>query len=131
MKLRALFSSALWLSASGAALCQNNPGTFASTGSMSQARTDRTATLLPNRSVLIAGGQNNSEFLASAEVFDPSLGMFVMTGNMNSSRAFATATGLLNGQVLLAGGQGGKRGRHIHIAQRFWIAARSGTFSSF
>ena len=44
-------------------------GTFTVTGSMSVARCNHTATLLPNGMELIAGGFSSTEELASAELY--------------------------------------------------------------
>ena len=45
-----------------------------------------TATLLPNGKVLVAGGDNGSVQLASAELYDPATGLFSSTGSMSTGR---------------------------------------------
>jgi len=81
-------------------------GTFSGTGSMSTARQHHTATLLPNKKILVAGGLDaNGAVLASAELYDVTAGTFTpTTGNMNTARRLHTATLLTNGLVLIAGG---------------------------
>jgi len=82
------------------------PVVFAATGSMTVARRAHTATLLPNGKVLIAGGcGDDSESLASAELYDPEVGTFTATGSMTVGRCGHTATFLPNGKVLIAGGE--------------------------
>ena len=79
-------------------------GVFVPTGSMTVAREGHTATLLPNGMVLIAGGEDDSGILASAELYDPADGTFTATGSMTEVRAGHTATLLPNGKVLIASG---------------------------
>jgi hypothetical protein len=89
-------------------------GTFSVTGSPNALRAFHTATLLPNGTALVAGGENQfnslplvrppSALLSSAEIYDPTTGTFTLTGGMNAQRGFHTATRLNNGQVLIAGG---------------------------
>jgi Galactose oxidase, central domain len=85
--------------------CVAPAGTFMPTGSMQTAREGHTATLLQDGTVLIAGGDNSTGFLASAEIYNPATGMFTPTaGNMETARFGHTATLLTNGNVLVAGG---------------------------
>jgi hypothetical protein len=76
-------------------------GSFSVTGSMAEARTFHTATLLPSGEVLIAGGGDEN---STAEVYDPTTGSFSITGGMEIGRSGHTATLLPNGSVLVAGG---------------------------
>src|SRR2546425_374238 len=82
------------------------PDTWTATGSMGTARSFHTATLLPNGKVLVAGGQNGSPVLTSAELYDPAVGTFASTGALGTARELHTATLLPNGTVLIAGGMG-------------------------
>ena len=76
-------------------------GSFSVTGSMAEARTYHTATLLPSGKVLVAGGGDEN---STAEVYDPATGSFSITGGMEIGRSGHTATLLPNGSVLVAGG---------------------------
>jgi hypothetical protein len=86
-------------------------GMFTATGSLAQARTSHTATLLANGKVLIAGGiyytLNGPQSLRSAELYDPATGAFDPNGGsrMNGDHYGHTATLLNTGKVLIAGGQ--------------------------
>jgi hypothetical protein len=86
-------------------------GTFSATGSMTDARILHTATVLNDGKVLIAGGTRagggGGAAIASAELYDPTIGTFSPTGSMNTDRAQHTATLLTNGEVLVAGGWNG------------------------
>jgi hypothetical protein len=77
---------------------------FHATGDMGTERAAHTATLLQNGKVLIAGGFNNTDVLATAEVFDPATGTFTFTGAMTTPRFSHTATLLASGKVLVTGG---------------------------
>jgi hypothetical protein len=90
-------------------------GTWTLTGPMTTNREGFTATLLPNGTVLVAGGDagtyeiDNIVFtilLASAEFYHPSQGTWAPTGPMAIPHDNHTATLLPNGQVLVAGGWG-------------------------
>ena len=57
---------------------------------MNVARSNQTATLLPNGRVLIAGGYSAPpESLSSAEIYDPTTETFSLTGSMSMSRYFS------------------------------------------
>ena len=60
--------------------------------------------MLPNGKVLVAGGVNFNNPLASAELYDPASGTWAATGSLATARAAHTATLLPNGKVLVAGG---------------------------
>ena len=75
--------------------------TFTPTGNMTTRRAWHSATLLPNGKVLIAGGSDGSQPLASADLYDPATSMFASTGNMTTIRGGHSATLLPNGKVLM------------------------------
>jgi Kelch motif protein len=85
-------------------------GMFAATGEMSVVRSGYTATRLADGTVLIAGGQRNpcqgcsTEYLATAEIYNPQSGTFALTGSMITARSRHSATLLNDGRVLVAGG---------------------------
>jgi N-acetylneuraminic acid mutarotase len=79
-------------------------GTWAPTGSMKNDREGHTATLLPNGQVLVAGGFDGTNYLTSAELYNPTTGRWNTTGSMQTARDGHTAVLLSNGQVLVAGG---------------------------
>jgi hypothetical protein len=88
-------------------------GTFAATGDMTtrgldypwNGRTLQTSTLLPDGTVLIAGGWPNPGLSrAWADLYNPLAGTFIATGGMATGRCLHTATLLNDGSVLVAGG---------------------------
>ena len=88
-----------------AELYNPSSGTFTLTGSMAQAVSSQTATLLGSGMVLIAGGEGLSGYPATAELYNPSTSAFSNTGNLNTPRSSHTATLLNDGTVLIAGGE--------------------------
>jgi WD40 repeat protein len=74
-------------------------GTSFAIRSLSTARWNHTATLLPNGKVLVAGGHSNS-----AELYDPATRTWSTTANLNTDRSNHTATLLPDGKVLVTGG---------------------------
>jgi hypothetical protein len=82
-------------------------GTWHGTGDLAMARTHHTATLLPDGTVLVAGGQSpTADVVASAELYDPAAGRWRPTAAMANARAGQAAILLRGGQVLVSGGFG-------------------------
>jgi hypothetical protein len=95
-----------------AALYDPNSGLVTPTESMNTPRMDQTMVLLPDGTVLVAGGQISglnvpNREVSSAEVYDPASATFSPTGNMVAGAFGQTATVLLDGTDLMAGGYGG------------------------
>lgn len=109
-------------------------GSWTATASMSTARSEHTATLLLNGTVLVAGGKATfgGATLASTEIYDPATGSWTAAGPMIQARAGHTATWLSDGRVLVAGGSdSGDNFEGIASAELFdaisgsWIAAEN------
>lgn len=84
---------------------------FTLTGSLKTPRYSHTATLLPNGSAYVAGGDSLNDFEAvaiadQAELFDPDAGAFHSAEKV--IREFHTATLLQNGDILFTGGIAGE-----------------------
>ncbi|MFI0481127.1 kelch repeat-containing protein [Actinomadura sp. 9N215] len=88
-----------------------DPGSrsWTATGALHQARFSHSATLLPNGTVLVAGGiaprdTQSITALASAEIFDPQTGEWTEIAPMHDARGGHPAVPLRNGKVLMVGG---------------------------
>lgn len=80
-------------------------GQLTRVSNLGHARALHTATLLDDRRVIIAGGEENgTSSLDSIEAFDPVSGTFSPAGTMISLRQGHSATLLRGGRILLAGG---------------------------
>jgi hypothetical protein len=79
-------------------------GPWASAGSMAFKRDGATSTVLMNGRVLIIGGWDNVNTVATAEIYDPNTDTFTMVGSLATDRTGHTATILGDGRVLVAGG---------------------------
>jgi hypothetical protein len=91
-----------------AELYDPSTGAFAP-GKMAAFRRQATATLLPDATVLIAGGGDSdlgwsNAATSGAELYDSVADMFSITGSMAENREGHTATLLPDGTVLIAGG---------------------------
>jgi hypothetical protein len=103
-------------------------GTFTPTGSLAVPRDYHTATLLPNGTVLIAGGFGYTGALNSAELYDPATGEWSAAGNMINTRSYHAATSLPGGNVLVSGGVSANSellatAEIYNMATRTWSAA--------
>ena len=104
--------ASFWESLHSSELYDPNTGTWSVTGSLNTDRLSHTATLLPNGSVMVAGGDQCSvsigcgqaNFTNSAELYSPGTGEWSGTASLSTPRSSHTATLLPDGQVLIAGG---------------------------
>ena len=127
-----LFNPATGAFAPTAAFCTEPPESPIAAGCMNSDRAGHTATVLSDGKVLIAGGLDGSNVLATAELYDPSSNTFTPTsGNMTTQRIGDTATLLTTGNVLLAGGQAGSQtvGSFLPQSSAELYNAGSGKFS--
>ncbi|QES10364.1 Kelch-like protein 17 [Streptomyces venezuelae] len=84
-------------------------GDWSPAGRLREARCGHSATLLPDGSVLVAGGTgrrsaDSERTLYSAELFDPALPGWSKAADMTDARSFHPAAALPDGRVLVAGG---------------------------
>ncbi|MDD5656243.1 MAG: kelch repeat-containing protein, partial [Elusimicrobia bacterium] len=92
-------------------------------------RGNHTATTLPDGRLLVAGGTNGTNILATSEVLDLRAGTGQPTGSMHAVRSLHTASLMANGRVLVAGGystnsesSGSIRGAEIYYPDTgLWI----------
>ena len=77
-------------------------------GTLTNARSNHIAVLLPNNLVLVAGGSDGSNTLKSAELYDPVKNTWIQTTAMGTARSGHVAVLLQNGKVLVVGGFDGK-----------------------
>lgn len=88
-------------------------GSFSLTGSLADARSLHSATLMLDGRILVAGGVTGDGSVrphhADTELWDPITGIFGPAGSLIRTRDSHTATLLLDGRVLIVGGVGGTR----------------------
>jgi Galactose oxidase, central domain len=97
---------------------------WSTTGSLTAARYEHTATLLADGRVLVAGGRGADErVLSSAEIYDPRTGTWTPTGSMLATLYLPSAILLNDGRVLVLGSDGQR-------AQAQVYDPRAGTWTS-
>ena len=95
-------------------------GRFSPAGSMKEARTGQTATLLPDGHVLLIGGLTSmNKPIASAEIYDPSSGAFSLVARLSAARWQPASVLLADGRVLVCGGRVNIQGMPITAAEIF------------
>ncbi|MDQ6911904.1 MAG: hypothetical protein M3128_03410 [Verrucomicrobiota bacterium] len=79
--------------------------TWTRTGDLQVPRGQHTASLLPDGSVLIVGGEKgDSQALASTERYDPTTETWTLSGSLITARLMHRATLLRNARLLITGG---------------------------
>lgn len=97
----------------------STPEVLTLVGALSEARSMHTATLLGNQKLLVTGGWDGAEALATAELYDiVSQTWTSLENEMSSVRRGHTATLLPNGKVLIVGGDDGA-GAYVATAEVF------------
>ena len=111
-------------------------GSWTATGSMVGARAYHTAILLPDDTVLVAGGFEADD-LASAELYDPRTGTWATTGTMLLGRVSHQVAPLPDGKVLVTGGMSRSSNGELASAEMYdpqtgsWTAAGQMTRARF
>jgi hypothetical protein len=94
----------IWTTVLLSSACLYNPssGTSVSTGNLNAPRSNHSATLLRDGTVLMASGNGGNSSLA--EIYNPTTGTFSYTGSLNTWRTGHAAVLLNDGTVLIMGG---------------------------
>jgi len=104
---RVLFAAEpLYTAHYGGELYDPAANTFSRTGAMVSDINGRTATLLTNGKVLLAGGEDEEARYQRAEIYDSNTGTFTATGDLTAARDVHVAVLLPDGTPLITGGEG-------------------------
>ena len=97
-------------------------GTWSTARSLSDARSEHTATLLPDDTVLVTGGSDGHSGppLASVEIYDPISGTWSSAPPLSVPRRGHSATRLADGRVLVAGGRFSTRNPDVHASAEIY-----------
>lgn len=104
-------------------------GTLAPTGPMQLRRSHHTATLLPDNTVLVAGGWGiaGQDGLSNVEIYDPQSNTWDSAAQpLPQGRALHTATLLPGGRVLVVGG----RDNGLGTTRTAWIREADGSWTA-
>lgn len=103
-------------------------GTWTATGNMTERRHGHSATLLPNGTVLVAGGYDGGRS-ATAELYDPITGTWTSTGSLPEPFLGHAATLLPDGTVLVVGGDAPSGGGAVGWAHAAVYDPATGTWT--
>ena len=93
---------------------------FSSTGAMSASRQSRSAALLADGRVLVAGGQDGQGApLITSEIYDPQSGQWTPTGSLNAAHDHTLLVGLADGAAIIGGDLPG----HDTVLERWSVAS--------
>jgi hypothetical protein len=81
---------------------------FSCNAKMLAPRSGHTASLLANGKVLVCGGDDGKNVLATTEIYDPATDLFSPGPTMDMARKWHTATTLPTGAILITGGVNGE-----------------------
>jgi hypothetical protein len=100
-------------------------GRWRTVGNLLDPRELHTATVLPDATVLLAGGFSNGKILDTAEIYLPSRNRFARTGSLHTARFGHTAIAVPSG-ILVLGGRT-SRDRSLATTERYNFQTRTWT----
>ncbi len=108
-------------------------GAFVGAGKMGESRADQVAALLPDGTVMVAGGASGTDGLTTlrtVERFNPLTGSWTALPPMSTPRSGAAVATLHNGSVLVAGGETDNQGSVSSLASAELFDPQSSTWRS-
>jgi hypothetical protein len=128
---RVLFTADALYAQYGGELYDSTTNTFSLTGAMVSNIVGRTAALLIDGKVLLAGGFDGGGRYQKAEQYDPVTGKFTATGDMTTPRNAHAAVLLPDGTALITGGEGWGPGADGRCCQFLGSLASAEIYDSF